>query len=153
MLTESTRQEQRIAQKLGSIFGGRGQPQPGSGNQALAPNDVAVVNEVHIECKTTSFKTLVVQYDWIAKTTKRALMFGVNAVVAINFSSFGTTDYFIIRDNEYYNLLRVNEEYNKLRDGQNDLMTECTSLRNQLNNYKRHHASGRVGDAYEGQLP
>lgn len=144
--TESSRQEQRIAKILGSIFGGHGTPQPGSGNQALAPNDVAVVNEVHVECKTTTFKTIVVQYEWITKVTQRALMFGVNAVVAINFSGISNTDYFIVRDDEFYNLLRIKVECEKLQD-------EVKALNAENARYKRHHPDRRAGDAYEGQLP
>jgi Holliday junction resolvase len=140
MQTNSEKQEHRIANALRTIFG-VARRQPGSGNTPCAPNDVAVVNEMHVECKTTDAKSMTVQHEWITHATKRALMFGVPAVVAVNFAKFGPTDYFLVKDTDYYSMLRAQQDADHARE---DVLRLKAQLRQR---------TSKCADAYESQLP
>jgi Holliday junction resolvase len=139
-------QEMRIARVLKTIFGNIAKRQPGSGNQAHSPNDVAVTNHLHVECKTTESRSMTVHYEWIAKAVHHGLQFGVPIVVAINFNKISNVDYFIVKDDDYYNLLRTQVEHQKLLD-------ELSALRTRMNRKSRAYLRETDGlDAYESQV-
>lgn len=106
----SDKQELNIAKQLRSIFG-VGKRQPGSGNQATSPNDVAVRGELHVECKQTERSRIYLELDWMLRAARKAMPFGVPAVVAVQFPRFSKHDYFIVRDDEFYQLLRLKQEH------------------------------------------
>jgi Holliday junction resolvase len=135
----SEAQEYRIARNLSTIFG-KGHRQPASGNQAHSPNDVAVANHLHVECKTTAARRILVDYNWIQIAKRKALQFGVAAVIAINFHKVTHHDYFIISDEDFYNLLRIQREHEGALQDINSLKQIIHSLR------------AGTKDAYEGQL-
>lgn len=111
--TQSQKQERQIKTNLVSIYG-NARTQPGSGNQATAPNDVVVVNIMHVECKTTSAKSMTLKHSWIAGAKKLAMQFAVPAYLAIRFNSIESRDYFVIDDGTFYNLLRIEKEHTAL---------------------------------------
>ena len=114
MLRPDQRQEQEIARRLKAIFN-RGHAQPGSGNKDHSPNDVAVTNTMHIECKSTAADSLVVKRSWIDDAVKKAMQFGVPAFLAVRFhSSRSNKDYFIVDDITFYNLIQTQQEHEKL---------------------------------------
>ena len=105
------RQEKEIARRIVAIFN-RGRVQPGSGNKDHSPNDVAVTNELHIECKSTAADSMIVKESWIRDAVKKALSFGVPAFLVIRFNSTRSNkDYFVVDDITFYNLLRVEQEH------------------------------------------
>lgn len=114
---DSAEQERRIAKRLHSIFG-RGRTQPGSGNKDHSPNDVAVTNELHVECKTTAGTQIVLQWQWIENARRKALSFGVPAFLAFSFRK--SRDYFIVDDETFYSLLQTQRDHehllNKIRE-------------------------------------
>jgi Holliday junction resolvase len=121
-------QEAHIRTQLKRIYG-IANLQPGSGNQATAPNDVAVHNAFHVECKATSAKAINVEFDWIAKASRLALQFAVPAFVALRFAVYSKKDYFVVEDSTFYNFLRMEREVQALINERNLLRDENTSLR------------------------
>ena len=114
MIRPDQRQEQEIARRLKAIFN-RGRAQPGSGNKDHSPNDVAVTNTLHIECKSTAADSITIKHSWVEEAVKKALLFGVPAYLAIRFnSSRSNKDYFIVDDVTFYNLLRTEQEHEHL---------------------------------------
>lgn len=144
--THSLPQELRIARILKTIFGKIAHRQPGSGNQAHAPNDIAVTNKLHVECKTTEARSMTIHYEWIAKAVHHGLQFGVPIVVAINFNKISNVDYFIVRDEDYYNLLRTQVEHERL-------IEELATIRRKATHKSRAFLRETNGhDAYEAQV-
>jgi len=87
--------------------------QPGSGNQATAPNDIKVQNKFMIEAKCTVGKTMSVEHNWLKRSTWLAAQFGLPAMVAIRFCGTLNDDYFIISDSQlayYASLEKENEQ-------------------------------------------
>lgn len=114
MLRPDQRQEQQIAWRLKAIFAS-GRVQPGSGNKDHSPNDVAVTNELHIECKSTAAGSIILKCSWIEDAVKKALQFGVPAFLALRFnSSRSSKDYFVIDDVTFYNLLQTKQQHENL---------------------------------------
>ena len=104
-------QEEQIAERLRAIYA-HGRRQPGSGNQAHSPNDVAIAHELHVEAKCTAAASMSVKYGWIANAVKRAMLFRSAAVVAIRFYKFDSHDYFLVRDEEFYEYLELKRNAN-----------------------------------------
>jgi Holliday junction resolvase len=111
-----TKQEQYIAANLRAIFH-RGGRQPGSGNNPVAPNDVAIPGYLHVEAKQTAAAEISLRWDWIERARKLAIQFAVPSVLAIRFKVADPKhDYFVIRDDMFYDLLDNTERLNKIKD-------------------------------------
>lgn len=150
-MTISQEQESQIRNKLSVIYGKRAKVQPGSGNQATAPNDVAVINEMHVECKVTEKPSMSIRHDWIEKAELLALQFGTKAFLAIQFYKKNTgrvRNYFIVPDHEFYSMLLLEKQNEEILGANKRLLAEVK----RLTAFKEQQKQKRE-DAYEGQLP
>lgn len=112
-LKRARRHESDIATRIGLIIPNVNM-QPGSGNQATAPNDIKAKNEFMVECKSTVSKTITLEFNWLRRATMLASSFGLGAVVAIRFCWTVNSDYFVLPAQEYYNLLECRKELHRL---------------------------------------
>lgn len=113
METEPQKQERQIRDRLAAIYQ-TAKTQPGSGNQATAPNDVAITNHLHIECKTTKSTSIKLEHSWITRANKLALQFGVVAFVAVRFHEISNKDFFVVSDDAFYNFLLIEKQNEEL---------------------------------------
>lgn len=110
-----TIQERTIADRLRTIFG-RGRRQPGSGNTAIAPNDVAIPGRLHVEAKLTCASSFLLKWETIQKASKLALQFAVPSVLAIRFAEHDKHDYFVVQDDMFYDLLDSAQRLETVKD-------------------------------------
>jgi hypothetical protein len=87
--------------------------QPGSGNQALNPNDVKVIERCYVECKETSAGSISIKHAWLTLVKKRAAMGGLRSILALRFShpfhAF-CKDYYVIDEATLVHLLKCELE-------------------------------------------
>lgn len=114
ILKQTQRMELEIAERINQIYPAK--RQAGSGNRPEHPNDVAVRNQFHVECKLTFANSIVLKLDWIVHALRQALQFGVPAILAIRFINpkpmSGT--YFVIPASMMYHLLACQAEIDDL---------------------------------------
>ncbi len=113
-LKRSRKHEEYLQKLFGKLFPNVVR-QPGSGNQATAPNDIKVQNELMIEAKCTNAMAIDVELSWLQRATRLALQFGLPACVAIRFCNTIDYDYFIISETQFISFMKLQRENDELR--------------------------------------
>ena len=108
-MKKSQDQEKRITKSLNQIKA-EARTTPGSGSMYCAKSDV-VCKHFRVEAKTKvkPAKSVSVKKEWMDKIEQEA--FETGKIPALAFS-FGTqTDYFVLKDRDFYSLIEELEEY------------------------------------------
>jgi hypothetical protein len=106
----SRRHEFHVQDFLGR-WDGKARLQPGSGNQAHAPNDVRSEN-YYVECKATGNDSITLKYAWLDKMYRSSIVGGLRSILAIRFTRAhpGRYDYYVLDEETMRYLLSCERE-------------------------------------------